>query len=78
MPVSVPAADASFASYQELADACRQADTIAITAHREPDGDALGSVLALAMVCNSSAKLCIAGYQLRSVPAIASWPASIS
>lgn len=48
----------------EVADVVRQADRLALACHHHPDGDALGSMLAMHLLCEAHGE--------RSV---ASWPA---
>lgn len=48
---------------EEVADVIRNADSLALACHHHPDGDALGSMLALHLLCADQGK-----------PSVASWP----
>ncbi len=48
---------------EEAAALIRQADTVALACHVDPDGDALGSMLAMHHLCHAAGK-----------PSVASWP----
>lgn len=47
----------------EVADVIRRADSLALACHHHPDGDALGSMLAMHLLCAANGK-----------PSVASWP----
>lgn len=47
----------------EVADVIRQADRLALICHHHPDGDALGSMLAMHLLCEA-----------HGTPSVASWP----
>lgn len=52
------------ASVDDVAELVRDADSVALACHHHPDGDALGSMLAMHLLC-----------QANGVPSVASWPA---
>lgn len=47
----------------EVADVVRSAESLALACHHHPDGDALGSMLAMHLLCEAN-----------GVPSVASWP----
>lgn len=47
----------------EVAQVLREADVLALACHHHPDGDALGSMLAMRLLCEANGK-----------PSVASWP----
>jgi len=47
----------------EVADVVRSADSLALACHHHPDGDALGSMLAMHLLCEAN-----------GMPSVASWP----
>ena len=48
-------------TYEEVASTLREASRVALTTHQKPDGDAMGSVLALSRALNGRADIILIG-----------------